>query len=67
MLEDRKIIIDAWYDVGNEALSAGQYDIAVQWLERASVHLDILNSEIQGHRDAGLNTSTLLVRHALGK
>ncbi|KAJ5604466.1 hypothetical protein N7510_009620 [Penicillium lagena] len=64
MIEDRTIVTETCYDVGNAALSASQYDIAVQWLERASEQIDILSSESHS-LGAGLNDLKLLVRHAL--
>ncbi|KAJ5805270.1 hypothetical protein N7474_011157 [Penicillium riverlandense] len=65
MIEDRKIITETCYNVGNAALSASQYDIAVQWLSRASEQIDILDSESHDHLGAGLNDLKLLVRHTL--
>lgn len=67
MIEDRKIITEACYDVGNAALSASQYDIAVQWLRRASEQIDMLSSESHGNLEASLNDLKLLVRHTLGE
>lgn len=64
-LEQRKTIIEVCYIIGSSALSNGQPDVAVGWLERALG--SSLSSNQDSQSDLAMKDMRMLTQHAFGK